>query len=243
MNMGSLPKRIDPCPIVEAIVELRFSSLLPSEAIFGIAYSKIGSDFERAEKLPILQVPEAIRNNDDNFRYQGYYSLHRENLSLKIGPRVLTFNNLEPYVGWDKFFPFMQQTINKLKDSGIIKVPERVGIRYINLFKYPIFGQVNLNLTINEQLMTKEPTNIRVELQQDDFIIIIQIANNSGIKSANYEGSGSLLDIDCIHTFTGASDDFFSEFEKVTQQGHLIEKKYFFSLLAPEHLAKFNPQY
>jgi uncharacterized protein (TIGR04255 family) len=241
--MKSLPKRIDPCPIVEAVVEVRFSSLLPSEAIFGVAYSKVGSDFEKAEKLPILQVPEAIRSQDENLRYQGYYSLHRENLSLKIGPRVLTFSNVEPYSGWESFFPFIQQSMRKLSDSGIINVPERIGIRYINLFKYPLFGQINLDLTINEQHISTEPANIRAELQRDGFVVVLQIANNTGIKSVNYEGIGSLVDIDCIHDFGGGAADFPRVFEELAQAGHLIEKQSFFSLLTPDHLARLNPTY
>ena len=34
-----LPEKINPCPILEAIVEIRFDSKVPHEAIFGIIYA------------------------------------------------------------------------------------------------------------------------------------------------------------------------------------------------------------
>lgn len=240
--MRPLPKKISPCPIIEAVVEVRFSSLLPSEAIFGVAYSRIGADFEKAEKLPILQVPEAIRSQDENWKYQAYYSLLRGNLNLKIGPRVLTFSNVDTYVGWSEFLPFIMDTMRKLKDSDIIKVPERIGIRYINLFRYQILDQVNLDLRLNGRAITKESTNIRTELVQDDFLVILQVANNTGIKTNNFEGQGSLLDIDCIHGFSAGTADFFEQFEGVIERGHRIEKEVFFSLLSRDHLDRLHPE-
>jgi uncharacterized protein (TIGR04255 family) len=36
-----MPIKITPCPIVEAIIEIRFTTMLPSEAIFGIIYNAV----------------------------------------------------------------------------------------------------------------------------------------------------------------------------------------------------------
>jgi len=57
-----IPKKIDPCPIVEAIVEIRFDSNLPGDAIFGVIYNQFKEDYPKFTKLPILQLPEAIRS-------------------------------------------------------------------------------------------------------------------------------------------------------------------------------------
>jgi uncharacterized protein (TIGR04255 family) len=64
-----LPKKISPCPIVEAIIEIRFDASLPGDAIFGIIYNMLKDEYTNLEKLPILELPDAIRTTDPNLMY------------------------------------------------------------------------------------------------------------------------------------------------------------------------------
>ena len=68
-----LPKALDPSPIKEAVVEIRFETPLPSEAVFGVVYNAIHDGYPELEKLPILQVPEAVRAADPNLMFQPHY--------------------------------------------------------------------------------------------------------------------------------------------------------------------------
>ena len=88
-----LPKLIDPCPIIEAIIEIRFESKLISDAIFGVIYNSVKETFPKTENLPILQIPENIRINDPNLKYNPYYSLLNNNFILQIGPKVVSLIN------------------------------------------------------------------------------------------------------------------------------------------------------
>ncbi len=45
LDAVKLPKKISPCPILEGIVEFRFESPFPDDAIFGIMYKEFKSDF------------------------------------------------------------------------------------------------------------------------------------------------------------------------------------------------------
>jgi uncharacterized protein (TIGR04255 family) len=67
-----LPKKISPCPITEAIVELRFESDIPNDAVFGIVYQDFKTDYPVLEDLPILQLPESIRKQDKALHYKPY---------------------------------------------------------------------------------------------------------------------------------------------------------------------------
>ncbi|MDZ7758957.1 MAG: TIGR04255 family protein [Desulfovermiculus sp.] len=69
-----IPKRIDPCPIVEALYEIRFEPNYPSDAIFGLIYKAMKQEFDSFEKLPILELPETIRSTDDVLEYKPYLS-------------------------------------------------------------------------------------------------------------------------------------------------------------------------
>ena len=60
--MKKLPFSIDPCPILEAIFEIRFESSFPGDAIFGIVYNEFKDEFQEVEQLPVLQLPAAMRD-------------------------------------------------------------------------------------------------------------------------------------------------------------------------------------
>ena len=96
---NALPVSISPCPIQEAVVEIRFSTTKPADAVFGILYAKVNQNFTSTNPLPILQIPEAIRSQDPNLTYQPHYVLSRGDLNLKIGPKVLVFSCVAPYSG------------------------------------------------------------------------------------------------------------------------------------------------
>lgn len=70
-----LPKTIDPCPIVDALLEIRFQTLTHPNAVFGLIYNELQKDFPKVENLPILQLPDAIRASDPNFKFKPQYKL------------------------------------------------------------------------------------------------------------------------------------------------------------------------
>lgn len=238
-----LPIKIDPCPIVEAVVEFRFSTSLPTDAVFGVVYSKLSDVFPKMDRLPISQIPEAIRNQDPNLRYQPQYVIKHDNLHLKIGPRVLTFSNINEYVGWDSYSTFIKSTLDRLLDTDVIQFPERIGIRYINLFKFPILDNLNLQIILNESKLSEQTTTLRTELAEEDILKVIQIVNNTGVMTYNYSDQGSLVDIDCIYNFPNASTDFYLRYYDLMQKAHLVEKSTFFSLLKEDFLRTLNPVY
>ncbi len=241
--MEKLPRKISPCPIVEAVVELRFDSNIPSDAIFGIIYNEIRTEFPKVEKLPILQVPEAIRSKDPNLIYQAHYALRQDKFIFKIGPKVLTFSNINKYMGWEILFPKVVAIIRKINETKVIENAERIGIRYVNLFKSSILEKIHLDIKLIGEDVVEGTTNLRTELTDGDYLKIINIGNNIKVTSKDYNGSGSLIDIDCIYEFSQSESDYFNEYEKVINEGHEIEKRTFFSLLKDDFLAEFNPEY
>ena len=86
-----LPKVISPCPIIEAIVEVRFDASIPSDAIFGVVYNEFKNDFpKKPESLPITQLPEQIRNNEPNLLYKPHYRLSDSTFLLHVGQKVIS---------------------------------------------------------------------------------------------------------------------------------------------------------
>jgi len=80
-------------PLIEMIIEYRFQSNLPDEALFGLYYPIIKESFSQYNPLPIMNIPLEARSADLSLMYQPHYHFYDENnnLSLLIGPHVLTF--------------------------------------------------------------------------------------------------------------------------------------------------------
>lgn len=238
-----MPVSISPCPVQEAVVEIRFSTSKPPDAVFGILYSKVQEKFTTTNPLPILQIPEAIRSQDPNLTYQPQYVLSQGNFNLKIGPKVLGFSCTAPYTGWKQFYSFVTEIIETTKDTGVIESPERLGLRYVNFFPRPVLDILALGIQFGELQVSKEPTYLRTEFKQDDFDKIVSITNNMSISLPGETVLGSLVDIDCVHTFSRNTCDFYAVYDSIINRGHFMEKQAFFELLAPDFLATLDPKY
>ena len=246
--MSTLPKILDPCPVVEASIEIRYSTELPGDAVFGVLYAEISKQFPTSlTKLPILQVPEAVRMSDPNLIYQPHYLLSvpsQGNVSVSIGPKVILFSNVQPYIGWNKFFKFVSDALTLIANTTIFDSVERVGLRYIDIFKdTALLGRIHTELIITGDLILTEPTTIRIERTDGTYTLILQIASNADIKSPTINGKGSIIDIDCIYLFPPGSNDFFSVYADIIEISHQKEKSTFFSLLKDDFLQEFNPSY
>lgn len=241
--MKKLPILIDPCPIEEAIFEIRFSSKIPSEAIFGILYGSIGDFFEKEPKpLPILQLPEAIRRQDPNLRYQALHQFIKTGHTLNIGPDVLTFSTTNPYCGWKEWSAFFYGILKKFFSTKIVNQVERLGLRYINRFDYNIFDKVKCEVTIIGQKLNNESTNLRTEIIDEGFTKVLQIGNSIAMLKDNKLINCSVVDIDILYNIED-SPKFLKNYHEVVEKAHVKEKELFFSLLNKSFLEKFNPNY
>jgi uncharacterized protein (TIGR04255 family) len=238
----TLPKRITPCPIVEAIVELRFESRIPPDAVFGIIYNALISKFAKIEKLPILQIPEEIRTTDPQLVYQPYYKLISDNFTFQLGAKVLSLSNPGTYAGWDKFAGQLIETFKVIQKLNFIKQVERVGIRYINFFEnLNIYNNITLSVEMNGVPLDSEQLLTRAELKRGNFLGVLQIASNTNLAVLNKPPKkGSVIDIDISREI---KNDFFSGMDILLKEGHEEEKKIFFGLLKDDFLKKFNPEY
>ena len=49
-----IPIKIEKCPIIEAIAEIRFIPIVPVNAVLGLIYSVLKDTFGKHEDLPLL---------------------------------------------------------------------------------------------------------------------------------------------------------------------------------------------
>ena len=240
-----IPIKITPCPIIEAIVEIRFDSKLPHDAIFGIIYQAFKKDYPKYEKFPILQLPEAIRSQDKNLIYKPYYKIFNDILTFNIGPKVISLSvvsdDSREYIGWKNFSLKLQEWLQKMRYLEIIEYITRLGIRYINYFDLDVYSKINLSILLKEQPLNSKELLIKTLLQTGDFLSTLQIANNAKVQVGGKFKNGSVIDVDTFLNLEKQelSDDFFD----LIESGHMEEKKLFFSLLNTVFLEQLNPKY
>lgn len=233
----TLPKAINPCPILDALFEIRFTTNIHSSAVFGMVYNILQTEFPKVENLPILQLPESVRATDPSFKFKPHYRISNERFVTQIGPNVITISSFPEYTGWDEFSRQIFNILKKIEEVGIVNLVTRIGIRYINFFDNDIFKDIDLQISIGDSAITYKNTIVRTEIEQDSFKSSLQVANN-----ANHNNKlGSIIDID---TFTETNlKDFFAIKEELISDGHKKEKELFFSLLKENFIKTLNPTY
>ena len=243
--MRKLPVRISPCPIEDAVIEIRFVPKVPEEAVFGIVFNSVAGIFGQSstERLPISQIPEQIRNNDPNLKYQSHYRLRKDYFGISVGPRSVVISNSNKYQGWISFSEIVYQVVDSISIPSLMKNVERVGLRYINVFRTDLLSKINVNLDVNGKAITDEVTNIRTEIRDIGMLTVLQIGNMVGIKSNGANFTGSVIDIDCITNMNEPIDSFKTKYKDIIERSHDAEKKQFFGLLNDEFLKLFHPEY
>lgn len=238
-----LPKKITPCPIIESVVEIRFDTDIPSDAIFGVIYNAFKNEFSKKPKnLPILQLPADIRNKDPNLLYKPHYRLSDGTFLFQIGPKVISLVNKGEYVGWNTFFPKIKDCFRKIKSLEIIEKTKRLGLRYINFFEgINIYEQINLQLLLNEEPLKSDIILVRTTLKTGDFLGNLQISNDSKFTRNNTKMLGSTIDIDVHLEENGKT--IIDQIDSMIEKAHVEEKELFFGLIKKEFLNQFNPEY
>ena len=238
MKEMKLPKTITPCPIKDALLEIRFSTKMHPNAVFGLIYNALQNDFlNKVESLPILQLPEALRAVDPNFRFKPHYKISNDTIVVQIGPDVLSISSFPEYIGWETFSKKINSILDKVEKIKIIDNVNRLGIRYVNFFESDIFTNINVKICIQEKNINYKNTVIRSEIEHKDFKSTLQIANNA----FNQNTAGSVIDIDTFKE--NGLEDFFKQKEIIISDGHNKEKELFFSLLTEKFLTSLNPEY
>ncbi len=233
-----LPLKISPCPIIDALVEVRFTSNKHPNSIFGLVYNDLlAEDYPKVENLPISQLPDNVRKGDPNLKHKPFYKISNENFIIQFGPEVFAIASHPEYVGWKSFSSEINRVMDILKSSSVVNQILRLGIRYINFFEEDVFENAKINISLGN--IQSKPTNalFRTEISHKNFKSTLQAANNATTNGK----VGSIIDID---TFTNSGlKNFFEDKEEIISEAHLEEKGLFFSLLKEDFIQKFNPEY
>lgn len=237
--MINLPKKISPCPIKEAVFEMRFDSDIPEDAIFGVLYEKFKANYQNVEPLPIMQLPAMVRSQDPNLSHVPHYKLTNNNATIQIGPKVFSLSYAGEYVGWNVFSNEIINTYNKVKETGVISKIPRIALRYINVFEgINILNNTDFKAYLGEDLLNDKKINFATQIPSKKSTSHLKIINDAEAMIANSIVKGSIIDID-----SAVNIDDFTSFDDAIEYSHKQEKNLFYKTLGDDFIKTLNPEY
>lgn len=241
-----LPNRITPCPIIEAVFEIRFVTSEPWTTLPGLLYAAIREHYDSKRDLPLAQFPEPVRSADPRLALQPLIRFEGQGpFAVVCGPRVVALaTQPERYPGWGAIETELSWLVPKVLGSGIVHEPERLGVRYVDFFELDLFPRMRLGLAIDGGTVTEGDMTVAVTFSQwNPFAVRLAVSNNATMKGSDDRARrGSVLDADVglgaldFDADEGAIRDRF-------RQAHRINKEAFFGLLRPEFLGTLSPEY
>jgi uncharacterized protein (TIGR04255 family) len=234
-----LPATITPCPITEAIIEVRFEPAVERDAVFGILYQQLKKTYTSSpEKTFALQLPEPIRDMDPGLKYQPYYKFKKNDIVLQIGPNVLSVSAIREYPGWDVLRKEFHNAFSILTEAEVVKEYSRFALRYINQMEGDATSNMQWAIQIGDIDVTKLPFNITAVISAG--IVESTLRYHNDLKDAN-DKPLTVIDIDSV--LRGPLSDFPENINKYLETVHSSEKEIFFTSLKPEYLQSLSPEY
>jgi len=243
----SLPVSISPCPLVDAIVEIRFDTSVLPGAVFGIVYDTLKGMFHKATQLQMAAFPEEMRKSNPALLYQPHFRLESENLVALVGPNVFAVGMLGEYPKWATLSQRIRDALALMDKTGIIKTVHRFGLHYVNYFDRNILPDLELRFFIGEKEVTGETTMFKTVLAREGYKQQLQVFTDlkvtpiSPTKKIDPNVLGSLIDIDCFQDYPTVGVDILPAINDFMESAHLGEKELFFSLLTEDFLKTLNP--
>jgi uncharacterized protein (TIGR04255 family) len=223
-------------------MEVRFVTNFNDDAVFGIIYNQLKEEFSSVVNLPVQELPPQIRKADPRLTYIPHYRLinnFNPNVLIQIGPKVFSIAVVNEYPGWVIFNSYIKKYLSKLKESQIVQVVNRFSLRYMNFFPNKnILQNSELKIQLSDQMLNSLNCNLKVELQDQEFLNVLQVSSVATRQYGDTIENGSIIDIDtsCEKQMTGFLDDFESQMKRC----HDIEKNLFFKVVSSDYLKSLN---
>ena|SRR2546425_483183 len=247
-----LPKLLAKCPLREVIFELRFVAAKPAagDLLPGILYSTLKKDYSELIPLPMANVPRALRNQNPDLLYQPSHRLSGGPHSVHVGDRMVNLQTVE-YPGWSRFKDKAKVLIDALQKTELAKQIERFSFKYTNLIEASESESQLPLLNIRVEVTGKPPIEkgflLRTEIHTEKYITIIQVATNAiatqlvSTKEASKQLSGLMVDVDTVSV--GVGNEFWANRDSLLEEGHMVAKQTFFSLLTKTALERMEPKW
>ncbi|MEX2579817.1 MAG: TIGR04255 family protein [Verrucomicrobiales bacterium] len=115
-----LPTRISPCPIVEAILEIRFVTEKGWTVLPGLLHQHIRDRYGEPTDLPLAAIPDEVRRGEASLTHRPLAAFEGDGFQIRFGPRVLSLIVSSEYPGWSAVESELGWLLDRVAEAGFI---------------------------------------------------------------------------------------------------------------------------
>lgn len=252
MNTESLPSRLLKEPLIDAVFELRFSSTEPASNILpGALFAQLGgvANSVSVQKLPLSQLPEALRRADPNLQFSPLVKIDWERFMVLVSDGSVAVACKLPYPGWKAFNDAIARVVIEVSKVGIVKTIDRFSLKYVDLvpasdLKKQVNG-INWLLKVGNHKLDAEIASVRIEIPRGDFRHIVSLQTGAVSEVPDRPRTeGVIVDVDTIRKLPMLDIAVFLEqMPKMLNAIHAENKQMFFECLTQETIKSLEPVY
>lgn len=181
--------------ILGGVFDIYFFGKNSAENIISIVMQN--TVFKKLHKLPTLNIPEIIRQNEEQFKHSPLYEIYSEDEDCKykvnVGDGILGITAIGGYESWGQYFQQIQNVYQVVLDTEVCEDIERMGLRHIRFLEnYNIFTQKKIkNLLVQPE--DKHYWKIEGKIKEKDNIFTCH--KNLTNKEEFENAQGSIIDI------------------------------------------------
>jgi uncharacterized protein (TIGR04255 family) len=158
--------------------------------------------------------------------------------TVRIGPQVLTYHCLAPYVGWDKFQVELKDVVEWLFSQISDLTVRRMGLRYMNALRPDLHGissvlYLDLTLTVADERVSGNVNINFTSTVSGDTLCTVRIATPEFIQGPIPPNTSLYVDVDVFTKEAFRSTDQ-AEVIAWINNAHTAEKQHFFRLLTDQ---------
>lgn len=243
------PKEFKHSPLVDALIEVRFSSGTNTDILPGLLFSQLRKEFANIRELPTLQIPLDIRRQDPNLKFQATHRMESDDFVVNIGPNVIGLgckinpDKNQKYPGWAKFFKKFNEVVSELSQLELISQFNRLGVRYVNLFeRKDLFKDINIDFSTGwEGKGLQKDKELTFIIKNEEFKSRVHINNNVKAKKSSSKTviTGQVIDIDTFIEMKELNVDL----GLMASTAHTITEDIFFGMLSDQLKEELGASY
>lgn len=243
-----LPTRLTKQPIVDAVAEIRFSTTVDVALILpGFLLRHFPS--AQISRLPAADMPNALRQSDENLKYQPLLRIVYENFFFLVGSTTLAVGCALPYPGWSSFFAMIRKVVDIASETQLMTEVSRYSLKYSDVIECDDAGAalkyLDIDVRVAEKSVGDGGLNINFMSAGGRCIHLVQVAVIANLELIDgTRKKGALISVDSISTGPAISMSVFSaEVDNLFSVMHEENKSKFFSCLKEETLEHLGAEY
>lgn len=242
-----LPTRLRSEPLVDAIFEMHFSAQSADQVLPGLLFPRLDGE-KRMEKLPISDIPEVIRRNNQNLAAQPLRRLFWDRYILSFGESMFGVACQLPYPGWSAFRKQIIFLTGLVADTGIIERVSRFDLRYVDLIDgqgpADLGPKLDASLVLGGMQLTDYPLHMQAIVKQGGMPhhVTLTFPVELAVGDARARRRGMLLAVSTRSEVACLGVEFLAKLQNMLNAVHQANKETFFACLSDDAIQAMGPE-